>query len=89
MYFLKFVKWFWMEHLDDEVSRFFVGAAVWATLFVMLLCISVLLNSWVIFQSFLIISLTAFVVVPIFMSIHYLYKTYRLWESRVFAKLKE
>ena len=89
MYFLKFMKWFWVVYLDDTFERLIAALLTWAFFAIVISITGGIMGSDLIIIWFIRISF-ALVMFSIFMAgILYMRTRYFEWQRTVFDKLKE
>ena len=87
MYYLKFIRWWWLENLSWE-ARFAISSMVWvSTMFITIALSYIFLIDFSLY--FMLLSLSAAIIYGLYEFGKYMKTKFHIWESRVFNKLKE
>ena len=88
MYYLKFLKWFWNEHLDQTPDKVWFCLIVWVSGLVVSVILGVILKAPIIFGGYLIFSISIAILAFIVVGIQYMRERYNEWQMQVINKLK-
>ncbi len=89
MYFLKFIKWFWNKHLEDDTDKFGFVMICWGIFGTTMLALTGLFHTGFFIGCFIVATIASLVLLAIISGFVYMRNRYNEWQSEVFKKLKE
>ena len=88
MYYLKFMKWFWNEHLDQTSDKVGFCLIVWVAGIVISGLLGMAFKAVIFFAAYLMFSIACIILFAAGAGIHYMYQRYNEWQMQVIHKLK-
>lgn len=88
MYFFKFIKWWWLDYLNDNITRAGILAIFWAVGMFITIILSTIFTNSLIAGLYLAISLLLLLLYTITSLFLFMRNLYYQWQQQVVDKLK-